>query len=331
MIIISIIIYKDSFGSAIFPTIDLINSVNDFMIESTGKSFFHLKIVGYKQKEIAINQYTTIKCDETTANTSPNHIILLPSVKESFLEVMDLAYYNDLSFWLQEEYKKGVKLCSMCLGSILLAYTGLLNQLPCTTHWMGDRIMRIRFPEVKMQTHKMVTKEKGIYTSAGAFSSLQLIFLLIEEYCTRELAHHFSKVLGIEYPIKSQSRFYILSKQKEHEDINIKQVQVFMESNYAQKISIQKLALKANMSPRNFIRRFKKATGNTPISYLQKIRIEVAKKQLETGTSTISNAMHLSGYQDIKSFRILFKKLTGLSPSAYSKKVQEQTPNHLTF
>lgn len=320
MIIISIIVYQDSFGSAIFPTIDLINSVNDFMLKTTGKPFFYLKIVGYKQKKIAINKYTTIECNETITKTSPNHIILLPSVKEEFLDLMDLSYYDDLSLWLQEEYKKGVKICSMCLGSILLAHTGLLNQLPCTTHWMGDRIMRIRFPDVIMQTHKMVTKEKNIYTSAGAFSSLQLVFLLIEEYCTKELAYHFSKVLGIEYPIKSQSRFYIFSQQKEHEDTEIRQAQLFMERNYLQKISIHHLALKTNMSPRNFIRRFKKATGNTPISYLQKIRIEVAKKEFEAGNTIISDVMHATGYQDIKSFRVLFKKLTGLSPSVYSKK-----------
>ncbi|MGH1338416.1 MAG: GlxA family transcriptional regulator [Aureispira sp.] len=325
MIIISIIIYKDTFGSAIFPTIDLINSVNDSISKSTGKPFFHLKIVGYKQKKIALNKYTIIECEETIANTSPNHIILLPSVNESFLDVMDLTYYNELSLWLQEEYKKEVKLCSMCLGSILLAHTGLLNQLPCTTHWMGDRIMRIRFPEVMMQTHKMVTKEKNIYTSAGAFSSLQLIFVLIEEYCSKELAYHFSKTLGIDYPIKSQNCFYIFSQQKEHKDFDIKQVQLFMEKNYMHKISNSSLALKANMSPRNFIRRFKKATGNTPIAYLQRIRIEIAKKELEANNLVILDVMHLSGYQDIKSFRVLFKKITGLSPSAYSKKIQEQT------
>lgn len=217
----------------------------------------------------------------------------------------------------------------MCLGSILLAHTGLLNQLPCTTHWMGDRIMRIRFPEVIMQPSKMVTKKKDIYTSGGAFSSLQLIFVLIEEYCSKELAHHFSKILGIEYPLKSQNRFYLFSQQKEHEDTDIKKIQLFMEKNYIHKISIPHLALKANMSPRNFIRRFKKATGNTPIAYLQKIRIEVAKKEFEAGNLVISDVMRLSGYKDIKSFRVLFKRIAGLSPSIYSKR--QQTSNNPTF
>ncbi|WP_081909649.1 GlxA family transcriptional regulator [Aureispira sp. CCB-QB1] len=320
MIIISLVIYKDSFGSAIFPTIDLINSVNEYMQKITGKSFFHLKLVGYEQSEITINTYTSIKTCETIPNTSPNHVILLPSLKESFLDTMDLAHYNKLSLWLKEEYQKGTKLCSMCLGSILLANTGLLDQLPCSTHWMGDKMMRLRFPNVIMKTNQTVTKEKNIYTSGGAFSSLQLIFLLLEEYCSRELALHFSKVLGIEYPIESQNRFYIFYPQKDHQDTPIIAVQSFMEKNYAQKINIHQLAAIAMMSPRNFIRRFKKATGDTPITYLQKIRIEVAKKAFETGHLDVSAVMHSIGYQDPKSFRVLFKKLTGRTPIAYAQK-----------
>lgn len=322
MITISMLVYKDTFGSAIFPTIDLINSVNDFMLASTGKSFFNLRLIGYKTQMVKINAHTAIRCEQTIKEPPISHIILLPAVKESFLDVMDLNYYDALGDWLHEAYQKGSKICSMCLGSIILAHTGLLNGLPCTTHWIGNELMRVRFPSVRMETSKTITKKNNIYTSGGAFSSLQLIFLFIEEYCSKKVALHFSKILGIEYPIKLQNRFFIFKQQKAHQDNEIKQIQEFMEAHFYQKIAIQDLAPQVNMSERNFIRRFKKATGNTPIAYLQKIRIEAAKKAFEEGNTNVSNIMYKCGYEDIKSFRVLFKKLTGFTPSAYSKKFQ---------
>ena len=189
---------------------------------------------------------------------------------------------------------------------------------------MAADAFRQMFPDVELIPEKIITDEQGIYTSGGAYSFINLVLHLVEKYSGRDVAVFLSKVLEVEIDRKSQSPFTIFTGQKEHEDEPIKKAQEYMESNVGKKISVDQLAGLFLISRRNFERRFKKATANTPVEYLQRVKIEAAKKSLESGRENINEVMYAVGYSDSKAFRTTFKKITGLSPLDYRKKYNRE-------
>src|SRR5262245_8884185 len=176
------------------------------------------------------------------------------------------------------------------------------------------------FPQVNLQTDKLITDENGIYTNGGAYSFLNLIIYLVEKYFDRQTAIFCSKVFQIEMDRQSQSPFTIFRGQKLHGDEMVKKAQAYLESNLHEKISVEQLSSRFAVGRRNFDRRFIKATGNTPIEYLQRVKIESAKKAFETSRKTIHEVMYDVGYADQKAFRETFRKITGMSPLEYRVK-----------
>jgi len=205
----------------------------------------------------------------------------------------------------------------MCTGAFLLAATGLLDGKSCSTHWVVADNFRIRFPKVNLKPDQLITDENGIYTNGGAYSFLNLLLYLIEKNFDRQTAIYCSKVFQIEMDRHSQSSFIIFKGQKLHSDEMIKEAQSYLENNLSQKIAIEDLSARFAVGRRNFDRRFIKATGNTPIEYLQRAKIESAKRAFETGQKTINEVMYEVGYTDAKAFREVFRKLTGISPLEY--------------
>ncbi|HKZ66383.1 MAG TPA: helix-turn-helix domain-containing protein, partial [Chitinophagaceae bacterium] len=160
----------------------------------------------------------------------------------------------------------------------------------------------------------------GIYSSGGAFSYLNLILYLIEKYTGRDTAVLSAKVFAIEIDRDSQSPFIIFQGQKEHEDEPIKKAQVFIEKNFQDKITVDQLASMFALGRRNLERRFKKATSNTVVEYIQRVKIEAAKMNLEKLRENVNEVMYNVGYTDPKAFRTTFKRITGLSPIEYRNK-----------
>ncbi len=180
------------------------------------------------------------------------------------------------------------------------------------------------FPEAILQTDKLITDEQGIYTNGGAYSFLNLMIYLVEKYYDRQTAIFCSKVFQVEIDRLTQSEFTIFSGQKKHDDEVVQQAQAYIENNVEEKISIEDLSAKFNVGRRNFDRRFIKATGNTPIAYAQRVKIESAKKAFETNRKTINEVMYEVGYADVKAFREVFKKYTGMSPLDYKHKYNKE-------
>ena len=176
------------------------------------------------------------------------------------------------------------------------------------------------FPEVNLRTDKLITDEKGIYTNGGAYSFLNLMIYLIEKYYDRQTAIYCAKVFQIEINRSTQSQFSIFSGQKQHQDAEILKAQEYIEKNLNEKITIDDLSSMFNVGRRNFDRRFIKATGNTPIEYSQRVKMEFAKKAFETNRKTVNEVMYEVGYSDVKAFREVFRKITGMSPLEYKGK-----------
>lgn len=230
--------------------------------------------------------------------------------------------------WITNQYKEGAEVASMCTGAFLLAATGLLNGKSCSTHWAADNTFRSMFPKVNLQTDKLITDENGIYTNGGAFSLLNLIVYLIEKYFDRQTAIYCAKLCQIEMDRNSQSPFAIFTGQKSHGDEMVQQAQAYIENNLNEKISIEHLADKFSIGRRNFDRRFIKATGNTPLEYSQRVKIESAKKAFESSRKTINEVMYEVGYSDVKAFREVFRKITGMSPIEYKNRYNKEGVFH---
>jgi transcriptional regulator GlxA family with amidase domain len=183
---------------------------------------------------------------------------------------------------------------------------------------------RLLFPNINLQTDKLITDENGIYTNGGAYSFLNLIIYLVEKKYDRETAIYCSKVFQIEMDRHSQSAFIIFKGQKMHGDEMVKEAQSYIEAKLNEKISMEKLSAKFSVGRRNFDRRFIKATGNTPLEYLQRVKIESAKRAFETSRKTINEVMYDVGYADVKAFREVFKKITGMSPLEYRNRYNNE-------
>jgi transcriptional regulator GlxA family with amidase domain len=319
---ISVLVFEDAVGSAVIGTLEILSAVNQFFAQKGKEAPFTIETIGISAREVPLSIGTTVYCDRLMDETEPINLIVVPAFNGNPEEM--LRKYDKVVPWLNRMYDRGSELASMCLGAFFLAATGLLDGKSCTTHWMGMEEMSRLFPQVHLNPDQIVTDQDGIYTSGGAYSSLNLIIYLVDKFCSREASIWASKFFAIDMGRDSQAPFFIFNNQKKHEDELIEKVQMYIEANYSQILVVEELANRFGVSQRNFIRRFKKATRNTPLQYIQRVRIEAAKKELEQGMRSVNDVMFSIGYSDMKSFREMFKRITGITPSEYRRKYNRE-------
>jgi transcriptional regulator GlxA family with amidase domain len=283
---------------------------------------FKVQLVGLTREAQVYDRLFTVDPDLEIADVHTTDLIIIPAVNGDMKKVIELN--KDFFPWITEQYKAGAEVASLCVGSFLLAATGLLTGKKCSTHWMAENDFRKMFPDVNLVSERIITDEHGVYSSGGANSFWNLLLYILEKYAGREIAIYCAKLYEIEIERGSQSPFIIFTGQKEHADEPIKEAQVFIENNFQDKIMVAQLASMLALSRRNFERRFKKATSNTVVEYIQRVKIEAAKKSLETGRKSINELMYDVGYSDTKAFRTTFKKVTGLSPIHYRNKYNKE-------
>ena len=283
---------------------------------------FEVQLVGLTEATPLTGGLFTAHTHAVLEEVQKTDLIIIPALDGDIEEAVEAN--KAFLPWIVQQYKNGAEVASLCMGAFLLASTGLLNGKNCATHWMAANDFRRLFPKVELVTEKIITDEHRIYSSGGAFSYLNLILHLIEKYAGRHMAILCAKVFAIEIERKNQSSFTIFMGQKDHADENIKKVQDFIEQHFADKISVDQLAGTFALGRRALERRFKKATANTIAEYIQRVKMEAAKKSLETDRKSINEVMYEVGYTDNKAFRTTFKKMTGLSPLDYRNKYNKE-------
>ena len=257
-----------------------------------------------------------------SAITKTNLIIIPPTSLHDYEKC--LKGNEVLIDWVRKQYRDGAEIASICTAAFVLASSGLLDGKNCSTHWVAAERFRTQFPKVIVQGEQLITDEHGIYTNGGGYSFLNLMIYLVEKYYDRQTAIFCSKIFQIEIDRNSQSAFAIFTGQKSHGDEMVKEAQAFIEKNLHEKISIEDLSSRFAVGRRNFDRRFIKATGNTPVEYAQRVKIESAKKAFETTRKNINEVMYEVGYSDVKAFREVFRKITGMSPLEYRSKYNKE-------
>lgn len=315
---VSILVPETAVTAAIVDPRYMFSAVNEFFKSAGHEPFFKIQFVGLTN-EVTINDgLVTIRPDLLIDQVQKTDLIIVPALSGN----MEIALQKNKDFlpWIVSQYKNGAEVASLCIGAFLLAETGLLEGKSCSTHWLFSNDFRDRYPDVRLEHEKIITEQNGLYTSGGATSYWNLLLYLVEKYTTREMAIMASKFFLLEMERNSQSQFIMFKGQKEHDDHQIVKAQEYIETNYNLKLTVEEIADKVGIARRTFERRFKRATSNTVVEYLQRVKIEVAKQQLETGRKTVNEVMYEVGYTDTKAFREVFKKVTGMSPIDYRNK-----------
>lgn len=320
---ISILVPKVAILGSLEGTRQLFTQVNEFLLARGDEPLFKVQLVGLSKETPLSGGWFTANTDALIDDIEKTDLIIIPAIDGEINQAIERN--REFIPWIVKHYRNGAEVASLCLGAFLLASTGLLSGKKCATHWMAANEFRRMFPDVQLVTEKIITDEQGIYSSGGAFSYLNLILHLIEKYAGRELAILAAKVFAIEIERDNQLSFTIFQGQKDHGDEQIMKAQDFIEKNYQEKISVEQLVSMLPLSRRNFERRFKKATSNTVVEYIQRVKIEAAKKGLETSRKNVNELMYDVGYSDTKAFRTVFKRITGKSPIDYRNKYNRES------
>jgi transcriptional regulator GlxA family with amidase domain len=308
--------------SSIVGSYKIFNKVNDHLVKIGLKPAFAVQLVGNSKKRELYGGLFSIRPNLKYNQVLKTDLIIIPAIQTN---PDNIKRNNMFISWLVASRKRGTEIASLCTGVFLLASTGLLEGKTCSTHWMESENFKLQFPRVNLVTAKLITDEDGIYTNGGAYSFLQLLMYLVEKFCGREIAIASSKILEIDLDRNCQSPFSIFIGQKNHDDELVKMAQHYIENNVTSRLSVENLACNAGLSKRNFERRFKTATSNTPIEYIQRVKVEYAKKNLETGRKNVNEVMYEVGYSDRKAFRTAFKKYSGLLPLEYRFKYNKES------
>jgi transcriptional regulator GlxA family with amidase domain len=315
---VSILVPNSSVVQAIADPQYLFSAVNQFLVVSGKQPLFNVSLVGEK-KEVKLNKgMYSIRTDKQIKDVMKTDLIFIPALFGDMRSAIDEN--KALIPWINIQYANGAEVASLCVGAFLLASTGLLNGKKCSTHWGFQNEFREMFPEVDVQDGSIITEENRIYSSGGANSYWNLLLHLVEKYTDRDTAILASKYFAIDIDRDSQTAFAMFKGQKNHHDEEVKKVQEYIEKNYPDKISVDELAAQVALGRRSLERRFKLATNNTVLEYVQRIKIEAAKRSFERGRKNISEVMFDVGYTDSKAFRTIFKKVTGLTPVEYRNK-----------
>ncbi|WP_449440188.1 GlxA family transcriptional regulator [Pedobacter steynii] len=319
---ISILVPKGAILGSLEGSRQLFSQVNEFFKAKGQPPLFTVQLVGLTKGTPVSGGLFTVNTDLLIGDIEKTDLIIIPAIDGELSGAIEKN--KDFVPWIVKQYENGAEIASLCLGAFLLASTGLLKGRKCATHWLAENDFRRMFPDVSLVTEKIITDEHGIYSSGGAFSYLNLILYLIEKYAGREIAVLSAKVFAIELDRENQLSFTIFQGQKEHEDESVKKIQEFIEKNFQEKITIDQLASMQAIGRRNLERRFKKATSNTIVEYIQRVKMEAAKISLESSRENINEVMYKVGYTDNKAFRTTFKRITGLSPIQYRSKYNRE-------
>jgi transcriptional regulator GlxA family with amidase domain len=323
MMNVSIFVPENAVMQAIADPQYLFSTVNGILVAAGKKPLFNVQLVGLKRTVKASGGLFSVNTSHLLKDIKNTDLVIIPALFGDLKSAIE-ANKNTLP-WIKEQYNNGAEVASLCVGAFLLASTGLLNGKKCSTHWGFQNEFREMFPAVEVMEGSIITEESRIYSSGGAHSYWNMLLHLIEKYTDRQTAILASKYFAIDIDRQSQSAFAMFQGQKKHNDETIQKAQEFIENNIQEKVTIEELSTLFALGRRSFERRFKIATNNSVLEYINRVKIEFAKRNFESNRKNINEVMYDVGYTDTKAFRTMFKKITGLTPVDYRNKYNKMS------
>jgi len=321
MVDVTVLFLKETFSSTAVGPMEVFRHAGTLWNILTGKSqhpYFQVTTASADGRLVECDGPIYIKPMAAIRDVRKTDLIFIPTTG---LGIDDVVERNaPVVPWLKRWHKRGAAIASVCSGVGLVAETGMLDGKRATTHWALAERFREKYPKVKWMPELMVTEDRGFFCGGGVHAALDLSLYLVEKFCGHEIALESSKALLIETPRAWQAGFAVIPLKTEHNDEAISLAQDWLHENFHRTFPLDAPARRVGMSLRNFVRRFKEATGDSPLAYLQKLRVAAAKRLLENDHRSMQEISDAVGYQDVAFFRSLFQRHTGVSPSAYREK-----------
>lgn len=315
---ITILALEDATINCIDSSFQILRRVNDFLQYSGKEPYYMVEIAGIAGNVELNSGLYAINVHKKLQDVRKTNVIVIPILCGSFeAACRKNSGYRD---WVISQYRDGAEIVSLCVGSFFLASTGLLKGRKCAIHWAAKNEFSEMFPDVHAIDDTIITDENGIYTCGGGYSYLNLLLYIIEKHLGRHMSVLASKMFEIDIERKKQNPFMIFLGQKKHEDKQVLDAQEYIENNPTGLFSVDEICTKLDIGRRTFERRFRKCTGNSVAEYIQRVKVEFSKKELEGGSKTINEIIYEVGYNDINAFRKVFRRYTDLSPAEYRKK-----------
>lgn len=276
---------------------------------------FDVRLVGLSRQPVACRDGVRLHPSVTARDIATPDLVVVPGLDD------DLAVSFELNRrwvpWIKQWHQAGAKIASSCTGAFLVADAGVLRGRAATTHWLYAGELRRRYPDVDVRIDRMIIDHGDVLTSGGATAFLNLVVYLLERFGGHERANLAAKVLLVDGHRPSQLPYVAALLDRSHDDMTVHQIQQHIDTHLDQPLRIGKLAEQFGLSARTLSRRFESATGRGPQAYLQQVRIQHAKRILETTSDPIDEIRRHVGYLDPAAFRRAFKQTTGVSPSDY--------------
>ncbi len=315
---VTVVLLDGGYASTAIGPIEVFHSAGhlwNWLHGKTPEPRFRVRVASLDGRSVAAPYPVRLMPECGIGDIRKTDIVVIPT---SGWDVMDrIARNSPLVPWLRKQHARGAYIAGVCTGVVFLAEAGLLDGREATTHWGVCDALRTRYPNVSWRPEQFVTEDSRIFCSGGIYASTDLSLYLVKKFCGHEIALQTAKSLLLSMPRTCQSGYSVLPLSRPHGDEKVRQTEEYIRTHFASDISIDNLAGRAGMSPRNFIRRFKTATGRLPGAYLQAYRIAIAKELLEEARMPIQNVCLQVGYEDAGFFRALFKRHTGMTPAEY--------------
>ncbi|MBL4796148.1 MAG: helix-turn-helix domain-containing protein [Oleispira sp.] len=319
---VTLFAFDHALSSTITGVLDLLSMVGVAWNQIHGlpaTRLFDVKIASLDGNPVRCINGITLNVDCALSDIMSTDLLLVPSIGGDMEKV--LQDNQAVLPLLRYHHQRGVDIAGNCSGTFFLAEAGLLDGKVATTYWGYKELFKQRYPNVKLKSEQLITEADAIYCSGGGMAWLDLILFMIERFCGHEVAREAARSYVIDIDRNNPSSSYSTVRGKKyHQDVDILSIQDWMENHFQEDVNQIGLAEQCNLSLRTFKRRFKCATGETPLQYLQSLRIEAAKKLLVTSLMAIEDVTHQVGYEDLSSFTKLFKKHAGVTPAIYRNK-----------
>lgn len=323
---VTVVILEEGYASTAIAPIEIFHSAGvvwNWLHGRTQQPRFKVRTASIDGRKINAAGSLGLTPDCAISDIKRTDIIIVAAPGWDILD--QIAKNTSLVPWLKKWYRRGAYIAGTCTGVAFLAESGILDGRKATTHWGVADIFRARYPKVRWQTEQFVTEDGGLFCSGGVYASIDLSLYLVEKFCGHEVALECAKSLLLSMPRGRQSGYSVVHLSRPHSDEKIRKTEEYLQQHYNSDISIDRLAERAGMGPRNFIRRFKAATGRVPGAYVQTLRVSAAKELLENGASSIQAVSSKIGYDDIGFFRNLFKRHTGMTPGEYRDRFSQMS------
>jgi transcriptional regulator GlxA family with amidase domain len=322
---VSLVALPDAVVSTLFGIFDVMNASALMGMSNAGsgpRAPFQIEIVGEAVGPLELASGVPINVQRAIETIGESDIVIVPSVLLR-PEGWEKGRYPRLVDWLHTMYDRGAVLCSACSGIFLLAETGLFDSKDATVHFSYARAFAATYPTVSIHPERVLVisgLREELVSSGASTTWHDLVLYLIARYAGSTLAQEVARLFALQWHQDGLTPYIVFEGKSNHGDATILSAQQWLGQHFSVSKPVEEMIKRSKLAERTFKRRFASATGLTPIAYVQRLRIEDAKRRLERTDTSIDDISWRVGYEDAAFFRRLFKRTTGLTPGAYRKR-----------